>query len=84
MLGMFIALAAATGLQGSQPAPDSKDPVVCHREESEVGTHLRPKKVCLRQSEWDYMEEHTKEKLQSLNSRGSNPVQIPPGPARPQ
>jgi hypothetical protein len=55
--------------------PKDADPVVCTRQSvgSEVGTHMRPKKVCMKKSEWQLIEAHTKETLQSINGRGNNP-----------
>ena len=64
---------------GTAPLPAGQikdtDPVVCVKQAvgSEVGTHMRPKKVCMKKSEWDLVEQHTKETLQSINGRGNNP-----------
>jgi hypothetical protein len=69
---MFLLLLA---LQAAGPAtvPAADDPVVCVREQSDVGTHMRPKKTCMKKSEWDYIERNTKQKLQQINDRGNNP-----------
>jgi hypothetical protein len=83
MLGMIIALAAAAQGTAAPQAPDA-DPVVCQRQQSEVGTHMRPKKVCMRKSEWDYVERHTRDKLQSLNQKGTNPGQALGHGSKPQ
>jgi hypothetical protein len=73
MLGLIVAFAAAA--QANVPPPDAKsdDPVVCVRQQSDVGTRLGPKKKCMRQSEWDYADRHTRDKLQSLGEKGTNP-----------
>ena len=72
MLIFLLTLAAPT-----VTAPHSKDadPVICTRQNvgAEVGTHMRPKKVCMKKSEWDLIEAHTKETLQTINGRGNNP-----------
>lgn len=72
MLALLLGLAVAD----QPPASAAEaDPVVCVRPRagSEVGTHMRPKKVCLKKSEWDIIDKHTKETLQSINDRGNNP-----------
>ena len=48
------------------PAQDQSDPVICHKPESEVGTHMRPKPVCLKKSEWQFVERNTKDNLHTL------------------
>jgi hypothetical protein len=72
MVSLIIALAVAAQGTPAQPVAD-EDPVVCQRQQSEVGTHMRPKKVCMRKSEWEYVAQHTRDKLQSLNQKGTNP-----------
>lgn len=72
MLSLSLAgLAAAV----SPASPADKDPVICVRQNvgSEVGTHMRPQRICRKKSEWDFIEAHTKETLQSINQRGNNP-----------
>jgi hypothetical protein len=71
---MFVAMLALTAVEPNVVAAE-KDPVVCARQTvgSEVGTHMRPKKVCMKKSEWELVEAHTKETLQSINGRGNNP-----------
>jgi len=73
---VFLGLLASAAANPAQPAANpASDPVVCVRQNvgSEVGTHIRPKKVCRKQSDWDIVERHTKETLQSINDRGNNP-----------
>ena len=79
MLTVLAALAAAAQAPPAiQQPPQNDDPVICRREPiPEVGTHMRPKRTCMKKSEWDYVERNTREKLQLLNSRGSNPI-LPP------
>ena len=71
---LLLVLAAAAAEPAATPAKDI-DPIVCARQSvgSEVGTHMRPKKVCMKKSEWNLVEQHTKETLQSINGRGNNP-----------
>ena len=72
---MLLLLLAFQSAQPASEVTDKADPVVCLRQNvgDEVGTHMRPKKVCRKRSEWDYIERHTKETLQSINDRGNNP-----------
>ncbi|WP_308516555.1 hypothetical protein [Sphingomonas flavescens] len=71
---LLLAMLAFQAAPVPQTAND-KDPVICTRQNvgTEVGTHMRPKKVCMKKSEWDLIEAHTKETLQSINGRGNNP-----------
>lgn len=75
MLLLMLAVEAAAPAAVGVPTDTRKDPVVCVRQSvgSEVGTHMLPKKVCHKQSEWDFIEAHTRETLQSINGRGNNP-----------
>ena len=70
---MLLLLAAAAA--DPNVAAKDADPVICTRQAvgAEVGTHMRPKKVCMKKSEWQLIEAHTKETLQSINGRGNNP-----------
>lgn len=76
---MLIILSVLAALSGSPQASPGKtteaDPVVCTRPraDSEVGTHMRPKKICMRKSDWDYQEKHVQRELQQINNRGDNP-----------
>ena len=70
MISALIWLSAAAA--GADIAKED-DPVICRREQSEVGTHMKPKKVCMKKSEWEFIEDHTRNKLQSINQRGNNP-----------
>jgi hypothetical protein len=46
--------------------------MVCKRDKtSDVGTHMRPKPVCMKQSEWDLVEKHTQDQLRTLGERSS-------------
>jgi len=71
MLILLAALAAAADPLAAQQAKND-DPVVCKRDHnSEVGTHMQPKPVCMKKSEWDIVEKHTQTELQSLRERSS-------------
>ena len=71
---LFLVLAAAAAEPTAAPTKET-DPIVCARQSvgSEVGTHMRPRKVCMKKSEWNLVEQHTQETLQSINGRGNNP-----------
>jgi len=79
MITLFLAFAAAAQAPVAAPAspsgaPADADPVVCQRPDtSEVGTHMRPKRVCMRKSDWDIVEKRTKEELQRLSDHHLDP-----------
>ena len=72
---MLLLVLAAAAVEPSAAPTKNSDPVVCVRQSvgAEVGTHMRPKKVCMKKSEWQLVERHTMETLQSINGRGNNP-----------
>ena len=73
MLIVFSALIAAAPTPVTAEAAND-DPIVCKgRSESVVGTRIKPKKTCMKKSEWDYIEQRTKQELQQINQRGNNP-----------
>ena len=72
---MFIlvtALAAVAQTTAAVPA-QKDDPVICRRQTSEVGTHMQPKKICLRRSDWDLVEKNATREMQSLNDHHLDP-----------
>jgi hypothetical protein len=84
---MLILLAAlATAADTPPPAQGVKDadPIVCKRPHtSDVGTHMRPKPVCMKKSDWEYTEKNTQNELDRLRDRGSiDPGKV--GAQRPQ
>lgn len=70
MLFAIALLAAAPQQPAAQPEPKN-DPVVCHRPEAEVGTHMRPKPVCMKKSDWELVEKNTQNQLNKLQDRSS-------------
>jgi hypothetical protein len=69
-----VLAAAAQAPTATPPSAQDNDPIVCTRRGvTEVGTHMRPKKICMRKSDWDYVEKQTRTQLQSINQRGNNP-----------
>lgn len=68
---VWALMSAAAG--GPADSASKDDPLICRRDQAEVGTHMRPKKVCLKKSDWDTVEKHTRNALQAINQRGSNP-----------
>ena len=74
MIAFLLGLAAVAQAQPTtvtaSPAPNA-DPVICHRPESEVGTHMRPKPVCMKKSDWDLVEKNTQEQLRILGERSN-------------
>jgi hypothetical protein len=78
MLILLAALAAVAQPQATQPAPVS-DPVVCKRPKtSDVGSHLRAEKVCMKRSDWELAEKNMQNELQTLHDRAAfNPGHNP-------
>ncbi len=77
---MLTLLAALMSAQAAAAAPPAKeaDPVVCTRPRSThtVGTRLRSKKICLRQSDWDFVNDNSQRELKSLNERTLYPAEV--------
>ncbi|MGZ2411593.1 hypothetical protein ACUXST_000990 [Sphingomonas sp. F9_3S_D5_B_2] len=74
MITLFVGLAAAAQAKAATPpaTPVDADPVICQRDNtSEVGTHMKPKKICMKRSDWDIVEKQTHKELQSLRDRNS-------------
>ena len=83
MLLLIAAFAAVAQQSPPQQAADA-DPVVCKRNRtSEVGTHMRAGKVCMKKSEWDFVERKTQRELQTLKDRSAFDPGMAQG-ARPQ
>ena len=83
MLILVTALAAAAQASAAQPAQKDDDPIICTRDNvgSEVGTRLRPKKVCMRKSDRDFIDKQEKDSIQHLvndgNARMATPSERP-------
>jgi len=74
VISAAISLLLVTAAQQASTQLTQEDPVVCRgRSESVVGTRIKPKKICMKKSDWDYQERHTQRELQQINQRGNNP-----------
>jgi hypothetical protein len=72
MLIFMAFVAAAADVPAASEAAKNADPIVCKRDRtSEVGTHMRPKPVCMKKSDWDIVEKKTNTELQSLHERSA-------------
>ena len=69
LLGLIAAQAAAVAAQ--PPLEAQADPVICRSEQSEVGTHMRPKRVCMKKSEWALVQANTETQVDRVRDRGS-------------
>ena len=78
MFVLLTALAVAAPAAAAQPV-DPADPVVCKRDKNaDVGTHMRPAKVCMKKSDWELSEKDTQNELRTLHDRASyNPGRDP-------
>jgi hypothetical protein len=75
---MVLSMLTAVAAGAPQPAPadaKDKDPIICEgRAATEVGTHMRAKRTCLRKSQWEYVRSDTKRELREMNDRGNVPT----------
>lgn len=70
---MFVAMAllAAASAPPATASETKKDPIICHAGRSEVGTHMRPKPVCMKKSEWELVENNTQTQLNRFQDRSA-------------
>lgn len=62
------------GQAATPPPAEDKDPIICSkRSTSDVGTHMAPKRVCMRKSDWDIIERKSRDELQSLHDKHLDP-----------
>lgn len=83
MLMLLAALAAMPDpTPAAQPPASDPDPIICTRDPvgSEVGTHLRSKKVCLRKSNREFIEQQQRAKVQQINNNGNDRSRFIPQP----
>jgi hypothetical protein len=83
MLVFLTVLAAVTDVPAATPPVDN-DPIICTRSAvgSEVGTHMQPKKICMRKSDRDYIEREQRETIAGINNRGDDRMRFIPPPPR--
>ena len=82
---LLAALAAMSDpATAAQPPVADSDPIICTRDPvgSEVGTHLRSKKVCLRKSNRELIESQQRAKVQQINNNGNDRSRFIPPPPR--
>jgi len=85
VLMLLAALAAMSDPAAAAQTPTTDpDPIICTREPigSEVGTHLRSKKVCLRKSNREFIESQQRAKVQQINNNGNDRSRYIPPPPR--
>ena len=71
---LLFFLLAQSAPSAAAPESAGDDPIICKgRSESVVGTRIKPKKICMKKSDWEYRERHTQRELQQVNQRGNNP-----------
>jgi hypothetical protein len=82
MIFLLTALAAAAQTPAVQPAQKEDDPIICKRDNvgSEVGTHMRSRKVCMHKSDRDYMNQQEKAAIQKLVNDGDARMRFIPTP----
>jgi hypothetical protein len=82
MLVLLTALAAAAQVPAATTPAKDNDPIICTRDNvgSEVGTHMRPKKVCMKKSDRDFIEQQAKRTINSINGNGNDRERYIPTP----
>ena len=87
MFVLLVAMAATSPATTTTatPAPSATndgDKIVCVRDNigAEVGTHMRPKKVCMKKSDRDFMEEQAQATVKNINNRGDGRLRDIPIP----
>lgn len=83
VLAMLIALGAAAPDTPVAAAPADKDPIVCHRANADVGSHMRPEPVCMHKSDWDFVEKTTQRELRKFGEHWLDPGKAGGGAASP-
>lgn len=82
MLSILLAFVVAESAAVAAPAPASPDdPIICKRVNvgDEVGTHMvTKKKVCMRKSERDFIDQHEKQSVQQLINDGNDRMRFIP------
>jgi hypothetical protein len=80
---LLASLALVSDPVATTQAPTVDDPIICTRDPvgSEVGTHLRSKKVCMKKSDRDYIEAEQRAKIQQINNNGNDRMRYIPPPA---
>ena len=72
---------------GQAPAPvtapsKDDDPIICTRDPvgSEVGTHMRSKKICMKRSDRQFIEENARTTIRNINNNGNDRMRYIPAP----
>ena len=82
MLILITAVAAAVQGASAVPAKQGDDPVICTRQHvgEEVGTRMQAKKVCMRKSDRDFIENSQKATIQNYINDGDGRMRAPVKP----
>jgi hypothetical protein len=74
MLNIVLALVFGTDVSAQSSPETAKDPIICTRDPvgSEVGTHMRSKKVCMRKSDRDFIEKEQQATVREINNDGND------------
>jgi hypothetical protein len=79
MLALVTAMAVAAQVAAAQPVQKDDDPIICTRENvgSEVGTRMRPKKVCMHKSDRNFIAKQEKDAIRQLINNGDARMATP-------
>lgn len=81
MLTLLMALAASGATVPTQSSVEQKkDPLVCTKEPigSEVGTRMRSKRVCMKKSDRDFIEQEQRATVREINNDGNDRLRFIP------
>ena len=90
----MIIILAALAIAADPPAPAAQspatattstkddDPIICTRNPvgSEVGTHMRSRKTCMRRSDREFIEQNTRNTIGTINNDGNDRMRYIPAP----
>ena len=81
-LAMAIDPPTAAAQAPATVAKPDDDPIICTKDPvgTEVGTHMRSKKTCMRRSDRAFIEENARNTIRSINNNGNDRMRYIPTP----
>ena len=74
IVGIAVAIACVSGPAFAAERAAKEDKVICKRDRStNLGSHMRAEKRCMKASEWKELYAQTQRELRAISERGNNP-----------